>query len=169
MNVLKEIVRRLSATPEIVRAVRRGSEKIDGIEVYGRQEFRRAVTMALLLLRDKKLPAWDTLTQHVGSILEGRTTDAVVTAHPAFMFINEPYSVQEPEFLAGNIASMACRVQLHRTYEVEFPGRRGRRVPRDIYAGSAADERCSKAYYECLLALGKGPEKTQSHKSPDPK
>jgi hypothetical protein len=25
-----------------------------------------------------------------------------------------------------------------------------------------------KAYHECLLALGKGPEKTHSHKSPDP-
>jgi hypothetical protein len=154
MSILGLIVRRLITTPDIVRAVRRGSEKIDGIEVYGRQEFRRAVIRALLLLRDKKLPAWDTLTQHVGSILEVRRTDAVVTARPAFMFINEPYSVQEPEFLAGTIAFMACSIQLHRTYEAEFPGRR---VPPDVYSsGSAARERCEKAYHECLLALGKG-------------
>ena len=154
MSILGEFLRRLSATPEIVRAVWRGSEKIDGIEVYGRQEFRRAVTRALLLLRDKKLPAWDTLTQHVGSILEGRTTDAIVTAHPAFMFVSGPYSVQEPEFLAANIAFMACSIQLHRTYEAEFPGRQ---VPLDTYSwGGAARERCEKARHECLLALGKG-------------
>ncbi len=154
MSILREILRRLIAIPDILRAVRRGSEKIDGIEVYGRQEFRRAVTRALLLLRDKKLPAWDTVTQHVSSILEGRRTDAIVSAHPAFMFVSGSYSVQEPEFLAGTIAFMACSIQLHRTYESEFPGRR---VPRDIYSsGSAARERCEKANHECLLALGKG-------------
>jgi hypothetical protein len=166
MSILGLIVRRLITTPDIVRAVWRGSEKIDGIEVYGRQEFRRAVIRALLLLRDKKLPAWDTLTQHVGSILEARLTEAVVTARPAFMFVSGPNSSQDPEFLAGAIAFMACSIQLHRTYESEFPGRR---VPPDVYSsGSAARERCEKAYHECLLALGKGPEKTQSHKSPDP-
>jgi hypothetical protein len=160
MSILGKIVRALHEAPYIVRAFLRGRERIDGIEVYGRQEFRRAVTRALLLLRDKKLPAWDILTQHVGSILEGTRTFVIVTAHPAFMFISGPYTVHEPEFLAGTIAFMACSIQLHRTYESEFPGRR---VPRDIYSsGSAARERCEKANHECLLALGKGPENTQS-------
>ncbi|HEX9244462.1 MAG TPA: hypothetical protein VF875_18640, partial [Anaeromyxobacter sp.] len=128
-------------------------ERVDGLEVYGREEFRRAVTNALRLLRDKKLPAWDTLTQHVSSIIEGTRTDAIVTAHPAFMFVDGPHSGQDPAFLAGTIAHMACSCQLHRNYEAEFPGRR---VPRDIYSGNAAQERCEKAYQECLLALGKG-------------
>jgi len=153
MNVLGEILRRLSTAPDIVRAVRRGSEKIDGIEVYGHQEFRRAIIRALLLLRDKKLPAWGTVAQYVGSILEAGRTEAVVTARPAFMFVSGPYAVQEPEFLAGTIAFMACSIQLHRAYEAEFPGRR---VPTDVYSsGSTARERCEKAKQECLKALGK--------------
>ena len=106
----------------------------------------------MLLLRDRKLPAWDSLTQHVGSILEARRTEAVVTARPAFMFISEPYSVQEPVLLAGTIAFMACSIQLHRAHAAAFPGRR---VPLDVYStGSAARERC-EASQECLLALGK--------------
>ncbi len=152
MNVLGKIVRKLSGTGDIVRASLRGSERVDGIEVYGCQEFRRAVTTALLLLRDKRMPSWDTLAQHVDSIFEGRRTMAIVTAHPAFMFIDGPHSVQDVEVLAGTIAHMACGCQLHRTYEAEFPGRR---VPRDVYSGSAARERCDKEYQECLLALGR--------------
>lgn len=153
MTILGEIVRRLASAPDILRAVRRGSESIDGIDVYGRPEFRRAVTEAVVLLRDKKLPAWDTLSQHVGSILEARKTEAVVTARPAFMCISETCSVQEPEFLAGVIAFMACSIQLHRAYQSAFPGRR---VPRDVFSsGNAPRESCEKAYRECLLALGK--------------
>lgn len=167
MRILWKIVRALDEAPYVVRAFLRGRERIDGIEVYGRQEFRRAVTRALLLLRDKKLPAWDTLTKHVSSIFEGSRSFVIVTAHPAFMFVSGPYSVQEPEFLAGTIAFMACSIQLHRTYEAKLPGHR---VPRDIYSsGSAARERCGKAYHECLLALGKVPRKTQSGNSPDAK
>jgi hypothetical protein len=105
MSCLGDIVRAFRPTYfEILRALRKGSERLDGIEVHGRQEFRRAVISALLLLRDNKLPAWETLTQHVSSILEARTTDAVVTAHPAFMFISEPHSGQGPELLAGTRA-----------------------------------------------------------------
>jgi len=167
MSILGKIVRVLNEAPYVVRAFLRGSERIEGIEVYGRQEFRRAVTRALLLLCDKKLQAWDTLTQHVDSIIEGTRTFVIVTAHPAFMFVSGPGSVQEPEFLAATISFMACSTQLHRTYEAEFPGRR---VPRDIYSsGSAARERCEKAYHECLLALGKAPSKPHSGISPDTK
>jgi hypothetical protein len=165
MSILGKIGRALDEAPYIVRAFLRGRERIDGIEVYGRQEFRRAVTRALLLLRDKKLPAWDTLTRHVGSILEGSRTFVIVTAHPAFMFVSGPYSVQDSEFLAGTIAFMAFSIQLHRTYEAEFPGRR---VPRDIYSGSAAKEHCEKAYHECLLAFGRDPRPTRSHNEGDP-
>lgn len=154
MSILGKIVRALNEAPYIVRAFLRGRERIDNIEVYGRPEFRRAVTGALLLLRDEKLPAWDTLDQHVGSILEGTRTLVIVTAHPAFMLIDGPHSRQAPEFLAGTIAHMACSCQLHRTYEAGFPGRR---IPRDVYSGTAAQERCEKAYNECLLALGKSP------------
>jgi hypothetical protein len=157
MGIVGKIVRKLSGTTDIVRASLRGSERVDSLEVYGRQEFRHAVRNALFLLRDKKLPAWDTLTQHVGSILEGTRTYVIVTAHPAFMFIDGPHSRQDPEFLAGTIAHLACSIQLHRTYEAEFPGRR---VPRDVYSGSGAQERCDKACHECLLALGKGSQAT---------
>ena len=153
MNVLRRIARKLGGTADIVRATLRGSERIDSIEVYGRQEFRRVVTTALHLLRDKKLPAWETLTQHVNSIFEGGRTVVIVTAHPAFMFIDGPHSVQAPELLAATIAHMACSCQLHRDYEAEFPGGR---ATRDVYSGNAAQERCEKAYHECLLALGKG-------------
>jgi len=51
------------------------------------------------------------------------------------------------------IHHMACSCQLHRQYEREFPGRP---VPRDIYAGSVAQERCEQAYHECLRVLGNG-------------
>lgn len=164
MGILGKIARKLSGGADIVRAFMKGSERVDGLEVYGCQEFRRGVIKALLLLRDKELPAWNTLNRHVGSILEGRRTIAVVTAHPAFMFLDGPHSSQDPEFLAGTISYMACSCELHRTHEAEFPGHR---VPRDIYSGSAAQERCEKAYRECLLALGKLPEKTDSQKGPD--
>jgi hypothetical protein len=150
MTVLGKLVRRLGDTVDVLSAHRRGCEKIDGIEVYGRPEFRCAVTGALLLLRDNTLPSWDTLTRHVGSILEGRRTVAVVTAHPAFVLIDRAYWAQASEFLAAIVAFEACSIQLHRTYEAELSGRR---VPRDLYAGSAAFERCEKAYRECLLAL----------------
>jgi hypothetical protein len=164
MSILWKIVRALHEAPYIVRAFLRGRERVDSIKVYGRQEFRRSITKALLLLRDKKVPAWGTLTQHVDSILEGSRSYVIVTAHPAFMFVSGPHSLQEPEFLAGTMAFMAGSIQLHRTYEAEFPGRR---VPRDIYSsGSAARERCEKAYNECLLAFGKTP-RTESGKSPD--
>jgi hypothetical protein len=154
MSLLGEALRRLVAIPDILRAFRRGSEKIDGIEVYGREEFRRAIRKAVLLLRDKKLPAWDTLTQHVGSIIEGSRTDAVVTAHPAFLFVSESdAAAKEAEFLAGKISFMACSIQLHRTYQSAFPHHR---VPQQVYSsGRAALERCEKASHECLVALGK--------------
>jgi hypothetical protein len=74
-------------------------------------------------------------------------------AHPAFMTVNGPDWSHGPEYVAACIAHMACSGQLYRNYEAEFPGRR---VPRDIFAGSAAKERCDKAFYECLAALGKG-------------
>lgn len=153
MNVFAKLVRRLSTALEVLRAVLRGRASVEGIDVYGRPKFRRATIEALLLLRDFKLPAWETLAQHVGSILEGRTTDAVVTAHPAFLFVSGDDSVQRPELLAANIAFIACSIQLHRTYEAECPGRR---VPLDVYSwGGAARERCEKARHECLLVLGK--------------
>jgi hypothetical protein len=161
MSILGRVVRRLIGSADILRAVLRGTEKVDGIEVHGRQEFIRAVTKALFLLRAKKLPAWDTLSQHVDSIFEGRRTTALVTAHPAFMFVDGPHSGQDPEFLAGTIAYLARSCQLHRAYEAEHPGRR---VPRDVYLGSAALERCDKAYRECLLALEVAPERIQSLK-----
>jgi hypothetical protein len=153
LSILGEIVRRLASAPDILRAVARGSEKVDRIDVYGRREFRRAVRTALLLLRDTKLPAWDTLTRHVGSIVEGSTTETVVGAHPAIMVVSGPHSVQEPKFLAAMIAFMACGIQLHRSYESGFPGRR---VPRDVYFSGSAMQRCEKARHECLLALWKG-------------
>jgi hypothetical protein len=88
----------------------------------------------------------------VGSIFEGRRTVVIVSAHPAFLFIDGPYSVQPPEYLAAAIAFETCSIQRHRTHEAEFPGAR---VPREIYSGTAAVERCEKAYRECLLVLGK--------------
>jgi hypothetical protein len=151
MNVFARITRKLSALPYIVRAIRCGSEMMDSIEVSGRQEFRRAVTAALALLRDKNLPVWNALIQHVNSVLEGKETTIVVTAHPAFIFIDEAYAGQDPEYLAATIAHMACSCQLHRQYEADFPNRP---VPRDIYAGSVAQERCEQAYRDCLRVLG---------------
>jgi hypothetical protein len=153
MTFFGEIVRRLCESVAIARAVRRGSERVEGIEVYGREEFRRAVIGALLLLRDRQLPAWETLTQHVGSILEGGATDGMFNAHPAFMTVSVPDWSRGPEYLAACIAHMACIGQLYRSYEAEFPGRR---VPRDVFTSSAAKERCDRAFYECLSALGKG-------------
>ena len=150
MSTLGTIIRKLGGTFDVLSAHLKGCERIDGIEVYGRPEFRRALMGALLLLRDKKLPPWDTLARHVNRILEGRRTTVIVTAHPAFMFIDGPHSNQAAEFLAATIAFEACSVQLHRSYEAEYPGLR---VPKDIYSGSAARERCMKAYQECLVAL----------------
>ena len=152
-NILREIVQRLCGSVAVARAVWRGSERVDGIEVCGRPEFRREVTKALGLLRDKRLPAWDTLSQHVGSIVEGRITDGTPSAHPVLLTVDGPDSSRGPEYLAASIAHMACCTQLYRNYEVEFPGRR---VPRDVFAGTAAKERCDKAFYECLSVLGKG-------------
>ena len=155
MSVLRTIAQKLGGTTDIVRATLRGGERIEGIDVHGWPEFRRSVMQALLMLRDERLPAWDTLAQHVQSIIEGRRTTMVVTAHPAFIFVDEPHSAQEPEFLAATIAHMACSCRLHRDYEAEFPGRR---VPHDVYCGSAAQERCARAYEECLSALGRRPK-----------
>lgn len=147
-------LRMVIGTWDLVRAFLRGSERLDGIEVYGRPEFRGAVTEALLLLRDAELPAWRTMKQHVGTLVEGTRSTVIVTARPAFMFVDGPHSRQEPAFLAGTIAYMACSCQLHRTYEAEHPGRR---VPRDVYAGGPAQERCDEAYRACLRALGSEP------------
>lgn len=72
MNVIFRIAQKLGSAADIVRAVLGGIERIDNIEIYGRQEFRRSVTAALVLLRDKKMPAWDRLSQHVSSIFEAR-------------------------------------------------------------------------------------------------
>ena len=151
MSVAWTSLRSLSGAADLVRASLRGSERVEKVVVYGRPEFRHDVTRALLLLRDKRLPAWDTLTQHVGSIIEGSRMSVYAAAHPAFMFIDGSHSRQLPELLAGDIAYLACSCQLHRTHQAEFPGRR---VPRDVYFGSAAWERCENAYRECLLALG---------------
>lgn len=150
MDILGKIVKRLRGTVDIVRAGLRGSERTGNIDVYGRPEFRRAVRTALLMLREANLPAWETLTRHVDSILEGGRTVAVVTASPAFIFIDRPHADQAPALLAATIAHLACSCQLHRDYQSAFPGRR---VPRDTYSGSHAQERCEAAYRECLLAL----------------
>ena len=152
MIVPGKLVRWLGGSLDVLRAHWRGCETIDGIDVCGTQEFRRAVTAALLLLRDNELPMWDALARHVGSIMEGRRSFVIVTAHPAFMFIDRPHWSQAAEFLAATMAFEACSVLLHRTHEAEHPRRR---VPRDIYRGEAAVERCENAYRECLLALGK--------------
>jgi hypothetical protein len=165
MTVLGKIVRKVSAAADIVRASLRGSERVDSIEVYGREEFRSSIRKALLLLHDNNLPAWDTLTRFVSAIIEGSRTAVIVTAHPALMLVDGPHARQIPEFLAGTITHMACSCQLHRTYEAEFPGRR---VPRNIYADRAAQERCDSAYDECLLALGKDPKHIRNRRSPDP-
>lgn len=139
---------------DIIRAVRRGSEHVGGIEVCGDPEFRGAVVNALRLLRDAGLPAWHTVTQNVGMILEGTRTTVKPGAHPAFILIDGPHSRQEPEFLAGTIVYMARSCQLHRAYEAAYPGRR---VPREVYAGKPAQERCDEAYRACLRDLGKEP------------
>lgn len=152
MHPLRRLLRTIGGGADVVRGFLRGSDEVDGIRVYGHQEFRAAVREALLLIRDNKLPAWRTLTSHVGSIFAGRRTFVIVTAHPAFMFIDGPHSRQEPEFLAGTLAYLACSCELHRAYGAEFPGRR---VPRDVYAGRAAEVRCESAHAECLQALGK--------------
>jgi hypothetical protein len=159
MSATRTIIRKITGSVDILRALLRGSERADGFKVYGRQEFRRAVTTALFLLRDRKLPAWSTLREHVSAILEGTRTDAVVSAHPAWMFIGGPDLIQDPEFLAATIAYWACSCQLHRSYEAEFPGRP---VPVDVYFGSAAQERCERDYNECLLALGRASEGSES-------
>lgn len=149
--VLSRAVRKLMAAIDIVRAFSQGSETVAGLQVHGSPEFRAAVVKALRVLRENRLPAWSTLTQHVGSILEGRRSAVIVTAHPAFMFIDGPHSGQEPELLAATIAHMACSCLIHREYEVRHPGRR---VPREVYAGAEALSRCEEAYRECLLRLG---------------
>lgn len=153
MKVIFRIAQKLGSAADIVRAALSGKETIDNIDVCGRREFRRAVTAALVLLRDKKMPAWDTLTQHVTSIIEARRTTIIVTAHPAFILIDGAHAGQNSELLAATIAHMACSCQLHRQYEANFPSRP---VPRDTYAGSVAQERCELAYRECIRALGNG-------------
>jgi hypothetical protein len=155
MSFWERLARKLSGAADLVRAGLKGSEKVEDLEVFGSEDFRLCVRRALHLLRDHDLPAWETMTQHVDSIVEGRRTTIIVTAHPAFMFIQGPDWGRGPEVLAADIAFMACSCQLHRTYEARFPGLR---VPRDIYAGSDARVRCSEAYQECLVALGGGDE-----------
>lgn len=153
MNVVSKIAQKLSDAVDIVRAALSGRERIDSIDVFGRREFRRSVTAALVLLRDKKIPAWDTLSQHVTSIMEARRTTIIVTAHPAFILLDGAHAGQDSEHLAASIAQMTCSCQLHRQYEASFPSRP---VPQDVYAGTVAQERCDAAYRECMRALGKG-------------
>jgi hypothetical protein len=152
MSFVTWMVHKAIGTADIVRAFLKGSERIEGLDVAGSQDFRRAVAEALLLLRDNRIPAWDTLSRHVGTIVEGTRTVTVVTAHPAFMYIDGPSSRQDPTLLAGTIAFLACSCELHRRHEAEFPGRR---VPRDVYSSAAAVECCEKAHEDCLLALGR--------------
>src|SRR5512133_1061343 len=137
MSAFLRLVRNLPKHIDIVRAFLKGSERLEGLDVAGSEQFRNAVTKALLLLRERKLPAWNTLSQHFNVVVEGRKTVATVTAHPALMFIDGPSSRQDPEFLAATIAFLACSCELHRRHEAEFPGRR---VPRDVYSSAAAVE-----------------------------
>ncbi|WP_041450418.1 hypothetical protein [Anaeromyxobacter dehalogenans] len=139
---------------DVIRAVRRGIERVGRVEVYGSPEFRGAVVKALRLLRDEGLPAWHTVTRHVGTIVEGTRTTVKLGARPALMFIGAPHSRQEQAFLAATIAYLACSCELHARYEAEHPGHR---VPRDVYAGKPAEERCGEEYRACLRALGTDP------------
>ncbi len=163
MSVWANIAGKLRWGVDLMRASLKGSERVASVEVFGSEAFRHAVARALLLLRDNNMKAWDTIVAHVSTIIEARRTNIVVTAHPAFMFVNGPDWRQEPELLAAVFAFMACSCQLHRIYEAEVLGRR---VPREIFAGVAAQERCNDAYRECLLSLGKSPEKNGSRKGP---
>jgi glycerol-3-phosphate cytidylyltransferase-like family protein len=161
MGIMGKIVRKVSGSADIVRAALKGSDRVESLDVFGAQEFRHAVARALLLLRDNRLPAWNTVMQYVDAIVEGHKTTIIIGAHPAMVFIHGPDWRQGAEVLAATIAFMACGCQLHRTFEAEFPGRR---VPRDIYAGNAARERCDEAYQECLRALGRPPGQPGSRK-----
>jgi hypothetical protein len=152
MKVGHKVLRAIAVGAEIVPAVLRGRDSLENITVCGRPAFRAAVVEALLLLRGNRLPAWDTLSKHVGFIFQGRRTFVGVTTRPAFMFIDGPHSKQEPAMLAGTLAFLACSCELHRTFGAEFPGVH---VPREVYAGRAAEARCESAYRECLEALGK--------------
>lgn len=151
MSVLQDFVRKLGGALDIVRAFSRGMEKAEGVEVYGRPEFRRAALQALGLLRENSLPSWDTLRQHRCSILEGRRTEYLGSARSAMIMVNAR-DFQEPEFLAAYIAAMACGLQVYWNYSA---GASGRPVPRDVYSGSAAFDLCDKAYQEALVTLGK--------------
>jgi hypothetical protein len=151
MSALRKILRRLGDAFDGARAMWAGCEKVDGIDVCGRREFRRAVAWALLSIRDSRLSSWDALSKHVDSILEGRRTFPIVTGHSAFMVIDRRRLAQSLEYLAADIVAMACSFGLYRAYEATHPGCR---VPAEITHGAAALESRDEAYRECLAVLG---------------
>lgn len=150
MNAFGRIQRMVLGAVAMARASVNGSESVDTVTISGRAPFRRSIRAALVLIRDRELPAWSTLSTHVNRIVEGWRTFIIVDAHPSFIFIDRSCVEHDVPYMAGVLAHLACSCQLHRDFEALNPGRK---VPRVEYSGPAAKERCERAYRECVDAL----------------
>ncbi len=122
--------------------------KFENVCIQGKESFRKKVSLALVLIKEKEPEILKKVNEYVDFIIEGQKTMLSLTRLGGTLVLSPEHVDESETWLAGLIAYEASRSALffENLKKYGSPGK----IPKELYEGRKVWD----LHYECLQRLG---------------